>query len=290
MQALARWGEATSTPVGRPAAGALALAATLALFAAVLLSARTVGRWPLRSATAESRALPAEALVYVRVPAPTSERPAARDPIARTAPRRDALPRAAAPAAPLAPPLEATAPTPTPTTIPGAGAPRDSGRAPAPLAIDPRLPPSPLGGGAAITGLAPTRRPYLDVGGSAAAGPRMYEHAVSEAAKAARYRSLIDSLPALAAARKPTQAERDEAARERSRQRFLMGDRYREPLGGMSMSLPLFSGVRSPEQQRRDSIVHADNLLRMRLRDDRMRLARDSAARADSARRKGKGD
>jgi hypothetical protein len=98
---------------------------------------------------------------------------------------------------------------------------------------------------------------------------------------------LMSSVPMLARARRPTQAEKDVALREQSRLEAIARDELRPVIrpmtaGGIAIPLPLFSSVKSRKQQVRDSIVNADFLQRLARLAERARAKQDSIRRADS--------
>ena len=85
---------------------------------------------------------------------------------------------------------------------------------------------------------------------------------------------------------KPTPAQRDSSLKEQEQARVAARDAGRPmPLGLGHFRLPLFSRGPSHAQRERDSIVNADYLRRLAILQARARAMRDSARRADSARR-----
>src|SRR6185503_9449354 len=90
-----------------------------------------------------------------------------------------------------------------------------------------------------------------------------------------RLRELAKPLPFLAKL-PPTAEQRDSAARELDRLAAVARQEHRPlaiPLGGVSVGLPFGP---SPEQRKRDSITHADNLQRLARLAARARAKRDS--------------
>jgi hypothetical protein len=83
----------------------------------------------------------------------------------------------------------------------------------------------------------------------------------------------------------PTQEELDAAGRERDRLVAEAHDQHRPvsaPLGGASLPLPFLSSGPTREQRARDSVIHADNVLRLARLAERARAKRDSLLRANT--------
>ena len=83
-----------------------------------------------------------------------------------------------------------------------------------------------------------------------------------------------------------TPEQRDSAGREQGQSAVAARDDHRPlaiPLGSIPLRMPFGGGVKSREQQRRDSVVHADNLQRLARLAERARAKRDSTMRATLA-------
>jgi hypothetical protein len=77
----------------------------------------------------------------------------------------------------------------------------------------------------------------------------------------------------------PTQAERDSTAREQERRVAEGRDQHRPvaiPMGGASIPVPFLSRGPSREERARDSVINADNLVRLARLAERARAKRDS--------------
>jgi len=95
-------------------------------------------------------------------------------------------------------------------------------------------------------------------------------------------RVLAGAIPRLARTRRMTQAERDSLYILDARRQLMWREQGRPvpimPIGGGAIPLPLFSPGPSPAKRMRDSVVHHDNLLRLR------RIAERAAATKPAAR------
>ena len=83
----------------------------------------------------------------------------------------------------------------------------------------------------------------------------------------------------------PTPAQRDSAGRENDRLAAAAREGHRPmaiPLGGASAPFTFLSPGKSREERHRDSVVHADNLLRLARLAERARLRRDSVLAASA--------
>ena len=80
-----------------------------------------------------------------------------------------------------------------------------------------------------------------------------------------------------------SQAERDEKARQRDAPMSMHASQP-EMRGGISIPFPFLSRGPSPEQRRRDSAIHAENMATLQRLAQRVAHRRDSL-RADSLRR-----
>jgi hypothetical protein len=79
----------------------------------------------------------------------------------------------------------------------------------------------------------------------------------------------------------PTQAQKDEFYRGEAARSAMAKDEHRPmPVGslgaGISLPLPLFSSGPSRKQRMRDSVIHQENLIRLRHLEERARAKRDS--------------
>ena len=83
-----------------------------------------------------------------------------------------------------------------------------------------------------------------------------------------------------------TPEQKDSAGREQGQRAVAARDDHRPlaiPLGSVPLRMPFGGGVKSREQQRKDSVVRADNLQRLARLAERARAKRDSTMRATLA-------